>query len=179
MLRLDHPQTRRIVVTARPPSGGLRANIFDRYDADEILIKGQYGLPDLRRAVSGSLSRIGEVVPAEPETGEFASRKTELRQRFRDWSEHAERIIGERTEKAAEDLSNAEGLHGHFMTRARAGLERWSELNKRCAAECARLDKVLAEVATTDELRSASEKLGQAETRFADEIERESSGSGG
>lgn len=178
LLRLDHPKTRRIVVTARPPSGGLRANIFERYGADEILIKGQYGLPDLRRAVSGSLSRIDEV-PADPETGEFASRKTELRQRYRDWSEHVERIIGERTAKAADDLTNAERLHGHFMTRAKAGLERWHELQKRFATECARLEKLLAEVATTAELRSASETLGHAESRFAREIEQESNGSGG
>src|SRR5579859_5552258 len=58
MLKIEHAGTRRIVVTARPPSGGVMANIFKRYDADEILIKGQLGLPDLRLAVSNSLGRI-------------------------------------------------------------------------------------------------------------------------
>lgn len=63
LLQVEHPATRRIVATARPPSGSVTRNIFDRYGADEVLIKGQLGLPDLRRAVSASLSKATDHQP--------------------------------------------------------------------------------------------------------------------
>lgn len=179
LLLLDHPKTRRIVVTARPPSGGLRANIFERYGADEVLIKGQLGLPDLRRAVSSALGRINELDSDEPKTALLTQRMAALRQRYRDWSEHVERVIGDGTAKAAEYLSNAERLHQHSMTHAKASLERWHELRIRFTAECARLDGLLAKVVTAPGLRSASEELERAENRFANEITMESSGIGG
>jgi predicted nucleotide-binding protein len=57
LLKADYPATRRIVVTGRPPAGGMRANILRRYGADEIIIKGTTTLPDLRRVVAAALAR--------------------------------------------------------------------------------------------------------------------------
>jgi CheY-like chemotaxis protein len=179
LLKIEHPGTRRIVVTARPPSGGVMANIFERYGADEILIKGQLGLPDLRLAVSNSLGKINKVEAAEPPSQELTRGKAALRQRFRDWSEHVERVIHERTTKAAEYLSNAERLHRHAMHRAKVMLDGWHDLQKRFSAECTRLDTLFAKIDTVAQLRSAVEELEHVETRFANEIKIESSGTGG
>lgn len=178
MLKIEHPNTRRIVVTARPPSGGVRANIFERFGADEILIKGQLGLPDLRLAVSSSLGKIKKVEADELPSQELTQGKATLKQRYRDWSEHVGRVIQERTTRAAEYVSNAEKLHRHALHRARTVLGGWHDLQTRFDAECARLESLFAKIETVTQLRSASEELEHAETRFANEIRIASSGTG-
>lgn len=179
LLKIEHPGTRRIVVTARPPSGGVKANIFERYGADEILIKAELGLPDLRLAVSNSLAKINKTESAEPPSQELTRGKAALKQRFRDWSERLERVIHERTTKAAEYLNNAEKLHRNAMHRAKVILEGWHDLQKSFSAECTRLEALFAKIDTVAQLRSAVEELEHVETRFANDIKIESSGTGG
>jgi CheY-like chemotaxis protein len=178
LLKIEHPATKRIVVTASPPSGAMMANIIRRYGADEVLIKGQLRLPDLRRAVSGSLSGTDESDRGEPLPREVAERRDALRQRFRDWSERVEDVIRNRTADAAEYLSNAQKLHRQSTNRARASLERWHALNRRFTDECVRLDALIAGADAAAKLRSAAEELEHAENRFANEIRMESSGTG-
>lgn len=178
MLKIERPNTRRIVVTAYPPSGGLRANIFERFGADEILIKGQLGLPDLRLAVSSSLSKLDKAAADEPLSQELTRAKAALKQRYRDWSERVDDVIQERTARADEYLSNAQRLHRQSSQRARAALDGWHVLRRRFTDECARLEALIAAVDTAAKLRSAAEELEHAESRFANEIRIESSGAG-
>lgn len=58
LLMADYPATRRIVVTGRPPTGGMRTNILRRYAADEIILKGDTTLPDLRKAIAEALAHL-------------------------------------------------------------------------------------------------------------------------
>jgi CheY-like chemotaxis protein len=177
LLKLEHPATKRIVVTARPPSGAVMANIIRRYGADEVLIKGHFRLPDLRRAVSGSLGVASEAEPVRP-LHELAQRKAALKQRYRDWSERLERVIQERTARATEYLSSTEKLHRQSARPAKEALERWHALQKRFTDECTRLEALLTGIGSDAELREASEELEHAENRFANEIKIESSGTG-
>jgi CheY-like chemotaxis protein len=178
LLKLEHPATKRIVVTARPPSGAMMANIIRRYGADEVLIKGQLRLPDLRRAVAGSLGGADETESAEPMPRELAQHKAALRQRYRDWTERVDGVIDERVAKAAEYLTNAQKLHRQSTHRAKASLDGWHALQKKFTDESARLEALIAGVDTATELRSAAEELERAENRFANEIKIESSGTG-
>ena len=178
MLKIEHPKIRRIVVTAKPPSGGLRANIFERFGADEILIKGQLGLPDLRLAVSSSLGKINEDEADELLSPELTRGKAALKQRYRDWSEHLEGTIEHRTASASEYLINAQKVHRQSTNRARAGLERWHALQKRFTDECARLEALIDGVDSRATLKSAAEELEYAESRFTSEIRIESSSTG-
>ena len=178
LLKLEHPTTKRIVVTARPPSGAMMENIIRRYGADEVLIKGLLRLPDLRRAVAGSLGGTDETERAQPIPHELAQHKGNLRQRFRDWSEHLEEVIRERIAKASDYLSNVQKLHRQSIPRAKASLERWHALQKRFTDECTRLEALIADVDTAGKLRSAADELEHAENRFANEIKIESSGTG-
>src|SRR6266516_1338714 len=57
LLRLRYPSTRRIVITGSPPAGSVRNNIFDRYDVEEIIIKRDFDMPDLRRVVEEAIAQ--------------------------------------------------------------------------------------------------------------------------
>jgi CheY-like chemotaxis protein len=96
LLRLDHPDTRLIVVTAHPPIGGLRANIFVRYGVDEVILKGPTTLPDLRRIVTEVLR--GD--PAADIATDTKIARSELMQRYLDWHGHLERVIRTGTREA-------------------------------------------------------------------------------
>jgi CheY-like chemotaxis protein len=80
LMRIRHPSTRRILVTGSPPGGSVRKNLFDRYDVDEIIIKRDMNMPDLRRVVEEAINQG----PAGPSHSLRLSRSI-LRQRFRDW----------------------------------------------------------------------------------------------
>jgi CheY-like chemotaxis protein len=80
LMRMRHPLIRRILITGSPPGGSVRKNLFDRYDVDEIIIKRDMNIPDLRRVVEEAISQG----PAGPSQSLRLSRSI-LRQRFRDW----------------------------------------------------------------------------------------------
>jgi CheY-like chemotaxis protein len=50
LMRL-YPTVRRVVLTGRVPGGALWHNIFERYGVEEVLIKQDFDVPDLRRVV--------------------------------------------------------------------------------------------------------------------------------
>ncbi len=80
LLLTRYSSTRRVVVTGRPPWGSLRRNIFERYEVEEIIIKGQLALPDLRRVVEGALDQKMWRAPQDVKL-----KRSGLRQRLRDW----------------------------------------------------------------------------------------------
>jgi CheY-like chemotaxis protein len=169
ILRLDYPATLRIVVTARPPSGSVRANIFERYGAEEILIKGKLALPDLRRAVAEALSSEHVDLPQT-----VRIRKSELVQRYMDWRDRLEQQVQTSIFKAEEYVENVRRIHGQAMAEAQAKLAGWRALKERLKTECAQLEATFNGIHSMEEALSAMGKLEQAESRFADEIRAES-----
>jgi CheY-like chemotaxis protein len=57
LMRIRYPTTRRILVTGSPPAGSVRKNVYERYDVDEIIIKSQLDMPDLRRVVEEAIAQ--------------------------------------------------------------------------------------------------------------------------
>jgi CheY-like chemotaxis protein len=80
LLRKVYPNTRRIVITAFPPAGSVRENVFRRFEVEEIIIKRDFDTPDLRLIVEEALSqRSGELSRA------LKLQRSVLRQRYREW----------------------------------------------------------------------------------------------
>lgn len=77
LMRIRYPHTRRILVTGSPPAGSVRKNLYERYDVDEIIIKRDMSLPDLRRVVEEAVART----PSGPSPSAGTS-PSDVRQRF-------------------------------------------------------------------------------------------------
>jgi len=67
LMKVRYPQTRRILVTGSPPAGSVRRNI-ELYGVDEIIIKHEMSLPDLRRVVEESVAQA-QSEPAQSSQG--------------------------------------------------------------------------------------------------------------
>jgi CheY-like chemotaxis protein len=159
LLRMEYPGTRRIVVTGHPPIGGLRANIFERYGVEEIIIKGSTTLPDLRRIVTEVLR--GD--PAANVTRDFKAGKSELAQRYRDWHAHLETIIRTKIREAQVDARKP----GRMRNRpANTDESRLLVLREEFVRAAADFESALAEAASMPDITAASEQLNELISRF-------------
>jgi len=161
LLRSRFPSTRRVVITGRPPGGSLRRNIFERFDVEEIIIKRQFEIPDLRRVVEEAVSQgRGELPQA------LRLSRSAVRQRFRDWRKtQGERLRGD-VNMANEHLFNVGGVSGPSRRRAESAvtdaLRRESDFRARCAA----LAERLRDIEIPESLNLALDALDAAEEEF-------------
>jgi CheY-like chemotaxis protein len=163
LLLARYPATRRIVVTGKPPRGRLRRKLIERFDAYEILIKGQFDLPDLRivveEAVAQGPSGLSQILRLN---------RSGLRQRFRDW----QRTQGDRLQNqirvAEEHASDAARVSTQSGQRAQRAVIRAKELEVEFKSSCANLKSLLADIRSVDDLNIALEALDAAEERFGD-----------
>lgn len=56
LLSLQYPATARIIVTGSPPAGSIQQGIITRYNVEELIIKSDLRLPDLRGAVEQAIA---------------------------------------------------------------------------------------------------------------------------
>lgn len=164
LLRARYPMTRRIVVTGSPPKGAVRTNIFERYGVEEIIIKGALSLPDLRRVVEDALSRGPNEVPQDVKL-----RRSELRQRLRDWRRDREALsrIRLRMQEANEFLRNAGRAHGQSARRAKDELDELRSNQETFQQECAALEARLDGIRSMDDTMSALAELERLEATYA------------
>ena len=167
LLRMEYPGTRRIVVTGRPPGGGLRANIFERYQVDEIIIKGSTTLPDLRKIVTETLDSDSSADAGQ----DFKTAKSELSQRYRDRRGHLEGIIRTRLREARD------GQHRPGMMRREADRPvsrneaRLLQLRDEFVKQTAGFERTLSAASNMAELIAAGEQLDRLIKRFASGID--------
>lgn len=162
LLRTRYTLTRRIVVTGSPPSGSLRANIFERYEVEEIIIKGQFALPDLRRVVEGALDQSMCDVPQDVKL-----RKSELRQRFRDWQRSHASLMNDKIREAEEYLRNAEKLHGQSGRRAQEALSAVQTQRDLFRSDCSAIEDLLDGVVSMRDIFNVLEELERIEAKYA------------
>ncbi len=167
LLRARHPTTRRVVVTGNPPEGPVRANIFDRYEVEEIIIKGQFYLRDLRKVVEDALGRGADNLPQGVKL-----LKSELRQRLRDWQRNQGDLVNRRVREAEEYAHNAERVHEQAGKRARENLD--VVLNQRALflEDSDRLDSQIDSISTVGDSRPVAEFLERLERGLAEDISR-------
>jgi CheY-like chemotaxis protein len=163
LLRTRYPLTRRIVVTGSPPRGPLRANIFERYEVEEIIIKGDVTLPDLRRVVEGALDLTMWDVPQEVKL-----RKSELRQRFRDWRRSQQNLINDKIREAEEYLRHAEKLHGQSGRRAQEELNLVIAQRDLLKSDCSTIENSLDHIFVMNDVFRVLDELERAEVRHAE-----------
>jgi CheY-like chemotaxis protein len=175
LLRSKYPTTRRIVVTGRPPRGSLRKKIFQRFDADEIIIKGHFDLPDLRIVIEEAVSQGPSALPQA-----LRLNRSALKQRFRDW----QRAQGDRIKYdiriAEEHMYDAAKVSGQSRDRAQRLVDRAKLLEAEFRTSCAGMRDLLEDVRSMDDLNAAFEALEAAEERFGEvSLEDKIEGRGG
>jgi CheY-like chemotaxis protein len=163
LLRLEHPSTRLIVVTAHPPSGGVKANILERYGVDEVILKAATTLPDLRRIVSGVLNGGSPAtLPAEVKAA-----RSEVRQRYLDWHGHLERIIRTRAREAEDGAGRAGRKRRPPGGAAGDDRNRWLRLREELVDASSAFERLLSEATEMPDIAAASERLDQMIDEFA------------
>ncbi|MGH3615541.1 MAG: response regulator [Pseudonocardia sp.] len=163
-IRSRYPSTRRVVITGSPPSGSVRRNILDRYGVQEIILKAQGYLPDLRRVVEDALSLDPDDVPTDVQR-----LRSDLRDRLyvkrRDAIEQADARIG----AVGHYAHNAAKLHDESGRRAREELDRATRWRDRIIAKCAELDRAVDEARSAGEATTLAERLDSLEAELNDE----------
>jgi CheY-like chemotaxis protein len=162
LLRSRYPSTGRVVITGNPPGGGLRRTIFERFDVEEVIIKGQLDVPDLRRVVEEAVSRNRDELSQELRLSRSA-----LRQRFRDWRRNLGARIRNDLNIANEHLDDARRVSSQSRRRAEIAVEEAKRMEAAFRARCSELAESMNSIQSVDELNIALEALDAAEEEFA------------
>lgn len=165
LLSSQHPKTKRIVVTGSPPAGSIRKKVFERYDVQELIIKKDLELPDLRRAVEEAIMTGNDDLPQS-----LRLNRSAVRQRFRDWQLiQSDRLRTARRE-AEVHLEDAAKVSAQSRQRAQTVVDQAREREERFRALCGELRETLADISTEQELSLAVEALDNVEERFEDDL---------
>lgn len=165
LLRTGYPGTRRIVVTGSPPMGSLRANIFERYGVEEIIIKGQSTLPDLRRVVEGALSRAADELPQD-----VKMRRSELRQRYYEWQRMHLSVLDRNLRDAEDYVRNAGRLHAQSRRRAEEARDAALAAKEEFDEVCKRTERLVHAIRDRRMADLAMDELGRLEALSTDEL---------
>jgi CheY-like chemotaxis protein len=171
LLRIEFPETRRVVVTASPPPGALRSEVFERYELEEVIIKSKTTLPGLQLAVSRALRRDAEEIPRE-----IKAKQSEIVQEYQSWHDQTEEVF----RSCINDIKNKAHAAGRSKGR-RPGdpeaLNEWLSLEQRFQEECSDLIVMITSARTIAAVESSKEQLTRTLSKFADEIEHMSQSS--
>jgi len=160
LMRIRYPSIRRILVTGSPPAGSVK-KIYERYGVDEIIIKRNMSLPDLRRVVEEAVTQA-----SSPLSESLSSSLSDLKQRFRDWQ-------GVRAEqlkidiRAAEEDVHEEKMSGPGRQLAEFALTAVKQREADFRSTCGQLSRLIEAVESEDQLAAAQIALDAAEEYFA------------
>lgn len=159
-----YPATKRIIVTGRPPGGGIRRKIFERYDVEELIIKSNLELPDLLRAVEEAI---------EAGTGELPQalrlNRSVVRQQFRDWRRILLNRLREERRDAEARLADASRASPQVLQLEQHAVARARDVEARFRERCAELHTMLDNISTEQDLNTAIDALDSAEEEFGDD----------
>jgi CheY-like chemotaxis protein len=158
LLRERYRQTRRVVMTGTPPPGSVRRNVFERYDVDEIMIKGALETPDLFRIVLGALSKgNGELSP------ELKLQRSELRIRYREWSRQELARLKEEVRSRKEHVYDARKVSAPSGQRANEAVLAAEEDLSKFSRESDRIQKLIEDIGSIEDLVTATDALASAQ----------------
>lgn len=158
LLREQYPQTRRVVMTGRPPPGSVRRNVFDKYDVDEIMIKGTLETPDLFRIVLQALSKSEEELSPE-----LKLQRSELRVRHGEWSRQEQAKLEEEVRSRKEHVYDARKVSGVSGQRAKDAVQAAESRLSEFLRESDRVQALIENIASIDDLVRATEALAAAQ----------------
>jgi CheY-like chemotaxis protein len=164
LLRKRYSATKRIVVTGNPPAGSIRKKIFERFDVEELIIKSDLELPDLRRAVEEAITTGRGELPQS-----LRLNRSAVRQRFREWQRVLANRLREERRDAEAHLANASRVSTQSRQLAQEAVARARDTEARFRTRCAELRKTLANINTERDLNAALDALERAEEEFGDD----------
>jgi CheY-like chemotaxis protein len=159
LMRIRYPETRRILVTAAPPSGSVRKNLIEPYDVYEVLIKRDMDLRDLRRVVEEAI--------AEPSPS-LRVKQSALRQRYQDWRDAQAGRLNNEMRIADQHVHDAAQASGPSRQRAQKAIEALKQEEAEFKVTCARLSRLLEDIDDQDQFNAALAALNAAEDSFAE-----------
>jgi len=164
VLRLEFPQTRRVVIAAALPPGNIRA-VFERFGLDDVLIKGKTTIPGIQMVVIGALRNTEKEVPREVRIHD-----SELARSYRAWREKLDNEIQSHVRSARQRLrhSGRDGSHGQGV--AKADLDEWLLLQSHFQAESAALEEAVLSAQEMDQVEAARKRLDEAIATFDSQI---------
>jgi CheY-like chemotaxis protein len=164
LLRRRYPATKRIVFTGSLPGGGVRRKIFEQYDVEELIMKKDFELPDLRRAVEEAI---------EAGTGELPQwmrlNRSTARQRFRDWHRLVAIRLREERRDAEARLADASTASPQSLQLGQQAVARARNTEGRFRERYAELRTVFDDINTQEDLNTALDALERAEEEFGDD----------
>jgi CheY-like chemotaxis protein len=164
LLRRRYPETKRIVVTGNPPAGGIRKQIFERFDVEELIIKKDLELPDLRRAVEEAIATGAGELPQS-----LRLNRSAVRQRFRDWQRVLANRLREERRGAEAHLADASGVSPQSRQLAQQAVAKARDTEAAFRERSTELRRILADINTDQDLDAALDALEHAEEEFGDD----------
>jgi CheY-like chemotaxis protein len=166
VLMNEYPATRRVVVTASVPEGAMRAGVFERFDLDDLIIKGKASVPGLQMVVSRALKRGIYEAPQQVKYHD-----SELAEQYRDWHDRLVDEIRSNIRFAENRVRDAGRFGAKAVATAEANLDSWLGLKVNFTALCENLESVISVARTIDNVRAARQQLEDAMTKVARQME--------
>lgn len=161
VLRQKVPATRRIALTAFPP-GAVREEVFDRYDVDELLIKGGMTLSSLREVVQLALDRNAAHLPANAR-----ALRSALWEDFRSWRDHRVLLLEQHKRMLRNDLRASS--HGPADGDSHAGLSALESRRSAFDQDCSRVEAMLGGIDGVERIPAVSQEIDRLKSRFETE----------
>src|SRR5450759_1264415 len=144
-LRDNYPSTRRIALTAYPPSSVKR--VLDQYVVDDLLLKGNMALAVVPEVVQAALARTSAEIPPG-----IRAQRSELRQDFDGWQQDRARRFEQELKRLRNELGGSalrpggDCLAVAAVQAQLAALEaRQEAFGRKCSRVAARLGSIRSE----------------------------------
>lgn len=163
LLCKEYPQTRRIALTGLPP--GRVREILDRYEVDDLLLKGDMTVPAVQEAVRTALERASNVIPAE-----LREERSRLQADFGRWCEETAQQLDGGARRLTNDIERDRRSSGRLPPRESDALrQKMSELQAQLAELAAqrealdrgraRIDAMLASLRKAEDLATIRSEI--------------------
>jgi CheY-like chemotaxis protein len=161
LLLFGYPETKRIAVTSSPPGGAVTRLITD-YGLEDLIIKGEFRLPDLRQAVQKAIAaRPGEL----PQT--LRLKRWMLQQRSRDWQRIQSDRIAEKLTAAEKHLSDVIRIPGEARKQAEDVVVSTRLRQARFREVCTRVREIVMSIKSEADFDAALTAQENAEEQFS------------
>jgi CheY-like chemotaxis protein len=168
LLKDRFPTTRRVVITASPPSANLRASLFDRYELDDVLIKGKLTIPGVRVVVAHALSRAGATGGVVPQF--VKAQQSELSERYFDWHDRLSHSINARIRETQRALSGA--TDPAALATGDRSLQDWQGVREIFTMRCTEVETAIFSITSAEEVNSAANVLDKSQTYLTELVSR-------
>jgi CheY-like chemotaxis protein len=169
LLLRRYPETKRIVVTGKRLRGAILRGIVTRYQVEEIIVKAELQLPDLRRTIEDAIA----VQPGElPQP--LRLYRSNLQQRYRDWQSLLADRLDSKLRAAEDHLSDVidAGDRGQTRQQAQLATDRARARLARFREVIAQLQPLVANINSEADFDAALAAQERAEEDFSDDGDR-------